>query len=449
MRQAVCVAPASAEAAVRARVRRAASGHRRGGPARQGDVRDTGATVPPDAAHDGETMPTLYFHAGMNKTGSSAVQSYFQRNRKLLGQAGLAYPSLPSPNHSSFLQSQFGPRRHELAQQIIGRLVASEADLDAFRTAFDGFLATSARAGRDVLLSAEATMKLQQEGYRELRDLALASFDRVVAVALVRPPLSFARSAMQQRLKGGLSVGRFDELPPTPDYARRFGPLIEVFGADNVRLRIYHPATFVAGDVLQTILAMLDGDRSALRDERAPRSNVSVSMTACKALALISGVLHAGGVGPQVPPPLAARLTAGALGAFFATTRARRVRQLPPHINGVVLGIAGGGFRLPHALGADLLARSADDIAWMSQRLDTDLLAHDEPLPPAGSDPFAEWSEPEIAAVAEAFDRINAQDDATIAALAERRLERKATRSQKALTHALAPQRPARRREPK
>jgi len=79
---------------------------------------------------------------------------------------------------------------------------------------------------------------------------------QIEVVGYVRSPLSFAVSAFQQMLKdGGLNKLHVEAL--WPHYRSRFGMLEEVFGINNMMLRVYDPADLERGDVVSDFASIL------------------------------------------------------------------------------------------------------------------------------------------------------------------------------------------------
>lgn len=352
-------------------------------------------------------MATFFLHIGMNKTASSAIQKCFHDNRrKVRGATGVDYAPLPSANHTRFLQAYFLPAGRETANAARRRRRDwYEEGYDERFAAFLDYLAASARKGRDVLLSGEGATSIPPDELARLRDIALERFDRVVVLAFVRPLQAFARSACAQRISTGRPLEHFLKTPPLPNYRTRFEPFFDVFGRDNVRLRVFEPDALIGGDPFQTLLDMMEVDRGRLSRLVAPRANVTLRLTASKFLARLNHMILHGELDAGLPPPLRAAIEGGNLGrwleAGWAERRAGRPAPLlPPKGMAALEAMRGAPFVLPREVAERVAAEGAADAQWMSQIVGRDLSAGvaDTAGLPAFSD-FARYDEDEIAAL--------------------------------------------------
>ena len=355
-------------------------------------------------------MPTFYFHIGMHKTGSTALQSWCARHRAELARAGLRYPDLPEPNHGNFYVTQFNPVRERYAERLRRRGKSTYFDRRTdVRERFERFLAGAAAEGADVLSSGEAASYLRPRALREIADVVGRHFDRVIVLALVRPPRSFAASLSQEKIKAGDSFDGLLERPPVPHYRRRFQSFIDVFGDDSLRLGIFHRERLREGCVLQTVLSMTDRDVSALAAARAPRANESIGMAAAKLLSAVHHAAREPGRRPDVPEPVLARLARWEHGRFLDGIGAFGGRDVlwPRRLRRRVHAIEGAPFAVPEAIQERVRDLSGEDVAWMSGRLGVDLAALD--VPPTGVAPTLEecrrFNAAEVEAICRALDR--------------------------------------------
>lgn len=201
-------------------------------------------------------MPTLYFHIGQAKCGTTAIQRFCSEHSEELGQRGLAYVALGRDvlpvNHKylylSFLEASGGrnqtrfpakPLRETLATLREETLTNGPRDS---LVSFEGFSALSMqRSSVDAVL-------------RELRE-AFAGVCQLVFVYYVRDPFELLVSNYNQRCKARKGfVGPFVDFVMTSsdatldqslvydDYARAFGKRVVIpklygkkQGADFIR----------------------------------------------------------------------------------------------------------------------------------------------------------------------------------------------------------------------
>lgn len=378
------------------------------------------------------SLSTFYLHIGMNKTGSSAVQVFCFRNRERLREAGLAYSNLPFPNHSDFLDSQFSAEPDRIASRLLqhGNAVFLN-QREALRRAWERDLAELAGSGHDALMSAETASLLAPSGLDALGRVLRRHFDRVVVLGLVRPPSGFLRSSMQQSLKGGNTFATLPQALPMPRYRRRFEPHRQVFGAENVRLRLFRADRLVDGCVLQTVLAMMDGDRSSLAGMRAERVNESMSLTGAKLLSALNATLRARAFSSSLPPAVVGPLREGVLGEFFETAFAQAglSRSVPRPLLRAAVALSGPRFALPFEFEVLARERGAADDDWIGAILGEDVRDYpDAPdaMMPTFADCFA-FTGDEVDRIVAALETVNAQTRQPLIAI-ETRTERQQRR---------------------
>ena len=354
------------------------------------------------------TGPTLFLHAGMPKTGTTAIQSFCQRNPKLLAAAGLAYPSLVNGNHGGLFEALFAEtpwREGSTRQQLLeGR--------DELLAGLDSYLAARRREGVDVLMSGEALSVFKAPSLERLRTFAARHFDNIVIIVLVRPPLALARSATQQNIKSGRSFRQFLENAPTPALRARLRPMIGVFGKENVRVGLYHKSALVEGDSLQTLLHIIGGDRSALAEARAPRVNTSISLTSAKLMSAFNDAVLQKSAPEGLPAPVMERLThpfiAGLHENFTAPVGVANERVAL--LGATMMRVPGPKYRLPREIGELVQSASRVHVGWLKKAFDIDLDAHDDALDEGFA--YADttvFSAEEIAAITETFDAVIAR----------------------------------------
>jgi hypothetical protein len=350
----------------------------------------------------------------MQKTGSTAFQRFCYHHGDELRAAGLAFPQLPFANHSSFLEAQFcaDPERTRAKLDARGDAVLIDRQRP-MRRAFLEDLALIADQGLDVIVSGEAASQFNAGQVAAARDVLATSFDRMVVLGLARPPLSFARSVTQQAVRTGRTLDQLLRNPPVPEYRRRFGPYFDVLPASAVRLRLFRSDQLVEGCVLQTLLAMTDGDRSALSDARAERVNESLSLTAAKFVSLIQQSLAARALAREIPEPVRRALGEGFCGDFFAAVSRGEVppKQLPLAIRREIQATPGTPFLLPREVAGTVENLSAEDDAWLSQRLGLDVRDYDTAFSQTsdsiGFADFHRFDDEEVAAMIRSVEAIN------------------------------------------
>ena len=204
--------------------------------------------------------PRIIPHAGMHKTGSTAIQEMFGTH----GVAGVAVPGVavsggPRANLSDIVLLLFaeGPlldKIHAARWPHLSRrapLRARARSRDQLAAQIAAWLADG--TAPRFLVSAE-DISAPDFDHAAVARMA-AFFDRFGAEthvhAYARAPASFMQSAFQQRVKqekpGAVDL---DAAGLWPRYRARFEPLDDVFGPDRVHLRAFDPDAFTGGDVV-------------------------------------------------------------------------------------------------------------------------------------------------------------------------------------------------------
>lgn len=319
----------------------------------------------------------------MYKTGTTALQTELARSQEAALADGLVYPNAYGANHSHLLNAVYRPDVATVAQRLraigLGELVDARTRITV---ELDALYAETARQGRDLLLSGEALSAWPQSALERVRGTLAQHFGRVVALATVRPPRSFARSAAQQTVKVRLTLPALLAQPPRPFYRKRFVPLIAAFGAQNVRIGIYAPGRLVNDCPLQTVLALLDKPTPRLAAQRAPLVNTAISMTAAKLMSALNS--HLAEEPPiTVPPAVMKRLRRSPQRKTVQAILDRSPAHLrwPVPVRSAVHGVPGPPFTLPLEVRRALERSLENESAYASSLVGEDIDALDDDGP--------------------------------------------------------------------
>jgi hypothetical protein len=216
---------------------------------------------------------TAYVHIGMHKTGSTSIQMTFD------GYASdtLVYPDLGNPNQSAILSTIFKSEPETYSGHRLNNR-SREAVLalrDEYRSRLDRAVADA--PDRNMLLSGEDLVLLEQDELDALRRYLLAHFAAVEVIGYVRPPASYMASALQQRAVGGANV-QFAHL--YPKYRQLFEKFDVVFGRDNVTLVKFDRQSLVCSNVVLDLASRIaePGDDLKVVDANFGRSLEATSV---------------------------------------------------------------------------------------------------------------------------------------------------------------------------
>ncbi|WP_129788054.1 hypothetical protein [Promicromonospora panici] len=198
------------------------------------------------------TRKTLYLHVGMGKTGTSALQVAFVRNRKQLAAHGIAYPEHPS---------DVSARRGEVVSGNAMGLVRyldprTRADIERKERFLAGLERAIYNAPQPrVLFSSEFLYSANHERFgsfcRDLLDKGIG----VEVVVYVRDIAGHALSLYSQVVKRSLFTGAFMDFI-TPGKGIRYAP--------SIRGRLHRMLTLVGRERLHVM--HYDSDRDHLME---------------------------------------------------------------------------------------------------------------------------------------------------------------------------------------
>lgn len=227
----------------------------------------------------------IIVHAGMNKTGSSAVQEFLRSVRGEMPGHGYLYPGENDPSHWKLAVALTGEQSGR-AGKAGGYLDRRAQKHQVDRGDVKEMVAAAIKSAGDddtVILSHEnfSTPPRAAALNRFLKDVAPGA--EIHAIAYVRHPASAYPSVVQQVIKG-----RFPVIPPsrwTWSHPKRAAGLRAAFGAGTV-IRIHDRTVLRDGDVVEdfrSLVADLTG-RPMPAAPKALSTNASISAAGCALL---------------------------------------------------------------------------------------------------------------------------------------------------------------------
>lgn len=281
------------------------------------------------------TSKRFVIHGGMHKAGSTAIQDVLPT----LEMGSTEYLDLGAGNHSAFLATAFLDKPENYAGHALNRRSPEEVLKAA--EASKRLLGEKIQASNkdQLVLSAENLCLPGSSGLLGNLNAFLRDFSSDIRVVLyVRPPVEYIHSAFQQKVKDGMS--RFNLAACYPNYRGRLGQFDDVFGRENVELRLFVPDRLVGRDAVSDFLEVLG--------ESCPfvpsRSNESLSL---EATALI---YYYRTLNPETKKyPGAVKHNKEFVSAFF--------------------GLGSEKLAFEPGLISGLLDKNKDDLAWISRRM--------------------------------------------------------------------------------
>lgn len=215
--------------------------------------------------------PTLYLHIGQGRCGSTSIQRFATEQRDALAERGLLYPSAAElglgDNHRGNAAAQTLYQMRGNAPEALGHLA--------------GFLERQEHP--KVLLSSEWLLNGDAGFMRELVKTARKSGARVVALAYVREQREWLISRYAQAIKSKRWTMSLEEHLQTSyrshnlDYHAVFSRTAELFGRENLLIRVFERPKLIDGDVRVDAFTLFGTDVGDLVGDD-PNANASPSV---------------------------------------------------------------------------------------------------------------------------------------------------------------------------
>ena len=232
----------------------------------------------------------LYLHIGTEKTGTTTIQHFLESNRQGLAERGYFIPRTLGPGNHRWLPVL--AYKDDFADEFIrgNNLTNPERRrqvLDRKREELSRELAAIA-VDQAVMTSEHLHSRLRSvEEVRAVRDILAPWFDEIEVILYLRDPFSMAVSLYSTALRSGATdADVFAADNPYMLHAAEYRRLVEmwaeVFGRENLRIRIFERDQLKGGDVLADFAATIGLDLAGFPPP--PRQNESLSTYAIQLL---------------------------------------------------------------------------------------------------------------------------------------------------------------------
>ena len=193
-------------------------------------------------------------HVGGDKTGSKAIQLALDRSRDLLSHHGIFYPD-------GVWHAEFGSCFCDCPENYVFNYESGHKDRNFINerdARYLSWLRTELESVSDdfLVLSYEGYVSLDESALQKMRLFIDEYAETCEVVLYVRAPLSYAISAMSQRVKIGAPYWRDDFLPIFP-FRHYLEKLCNVFGRESINVRKFDRDTLVNGDVVFDFLSVI------------------------------------------------------------------------------------------------------------------------------------------------------------------------------------------------
>jgi hypothetical protein len=192
----------------------------------------------------------IIFHVGPDKTGSTSIQKTLKLNKKVLLEYGYLY-ALGNRHH--LLASYFSERPEKFAYNINSgqkdKKKILERDKSYIQELWHQLENTHAKS---VIFSYEGFVHLSKKEIEQLRDFFKDLTDNFLIVMYAREPISYALSAMSQRVKMGRPS--WSSGLPIHLYRSFIERFVSVFGRGSIKVNIFERSQFINGNVVDDFL---------------------------------------------------------------------------------------------------------------------------------------------------------------------------------------------------
>jgi hypothetical protein len=212
----------------------------------------------------------IHLHVGLGKCGSSSIQHFAAQQAEALRAVGLVYPIL----------REGGPAHH-MELGVVARQARARRGVRPVPLAMAKLReAMQADDGTSYLLSSESFLKHKEPRSRRNAE-ALRAFlgtARVQVLIYIREYPAWVESIYAQKTKRGENTLDMDGFvahrcrPESVSVVEGVKPWVEVFGAENVRLRSLQRENLVGGDLILDLLEAM-----AIRTPMPPFKRVNES----------------------------------------------------------------------------------------------------------------------------------------------------------------------------
>jgi hypothetical protein len=298
----------------------------------------------------------IFIHVGLHKTGTTSIQATLFHNRATLLANGINYLDTHQ-NHSRIINPVFGTAPDRYRPKDTASL---QAQLQR---------ALRANVSPSLVISGEDISALGKDEIARMRDGLAPYAGRFRIIAYVRDPYASINSRAQARLRRGETFEQIVARPPRTHY-RRIGPFIDIFGRDNVDIRIFDHDRFVGGGLIADFMAALGANPALTSKIDIIRTKQALSHEASCLLNEINR-----------------RYPVDAEGEH---------RGRAPNIHALLRRIPGQTFRAPHAVFTRRVAETIDELQWLHALLGKEVF----PEQPPDDDQPLRWNEETLGAIA-------------------------------------------------
>ncbi len=224
-------------------------------------------------------MKKLILHIGTNKTGTTSIQLFLQKNRTVLKECGVYYPTegiSPLGAHhyiaSSVREAPYPPypSKHSIEEHV-SDIMESSKDCDTVVVSSELFFDESGIDSKKLKLLTEPFEAVETIVYLRRQDLYAESFHN----SRIR---TGAKSVKLENFAQSINVNYTDRLAFWDNFS------------SEIKIGIFEPKKLVEGDLLLDFMSKANLEHVSGLDFELARTNESVNVLAAETLSLINDI---------------------------------------------------------------------------------------------------------------------------------------------------------------
>lgn len=203
-------------------------------------------------------MTTLYLHIGTPKTGTSYIQDFLKKNRRMIKKQGYIYPN-------------FGTIFTKIKREKNGHfLIIKDEQFEKLYQDAIKMIEKFSHRFKNIIISEEGCWNIDRNISRFVNDMRQKNIQVKIVVYLRRQDL-FLQSIWAQKIKEGLNKDFDKYLESNPnklDYYKQCCVLRDIVGEGNIIIRVYEKQQFECNDLVKDFLKTvgLSYDDNFVRD---------------------------------------------------------------------------------------------------------------------------------------------------------------------------------------
>lgn len=229
----------------------------------------------------------VYLHVGMQKTGTSSIQSTLATNRDLLKKNSYLYPQSWSNWHVKEVGALLYKEKEEERRNILLRKKYTEKDREKIILTLKNEISSS--NCENLILSAENIILFSYEGIEKIKSIITKELgvSDIKIIISIRNILYFMNSITQQTIKSLFEVN-YVELNKKYTYYNQINKFAEVFGKDNLIVYDFESTVKHTFGVVGCFLEKINFNKESLKFLKIVKTNEGISDIACEIIDFIN-----------------------------------------------------------------------------------------------------------------------------------------------------------------